>query len=346
MGTRKVCASEDPVWVGLDYHRRRTQVCVVGPAGETLCNRSVPSRVGEIAGVIESFGRARLVAIESCSGSAQLAHELIERAGLPAKLCHPGYAGRMRHNPDKSDLSDARLLAELARVGFLPEVWLAPEPVRDLRSVVQFRAQLVGERKASKVRILALLRERRVGEPEARRWTRAWTAWLREHAPLTPTVRWLIDEQLARLEHALARIRVVERRLAEMTRDDPVVNKLLAMPGVGPVTAWTLRADVGRFDRFATGKQLARYCGLSPRNASSGERVADAGLVKAGRARLRAVLVQAAHRLVRHDARWKALFGSLRERGKPASVAVAAVTNRWVRWLHHHMLDTTRTTTG
>src|SRR5262249_50600075 len=103
--------------------------------------------------------------------------------------------------------------------------------------------------------------------------------------------------------------------------------------GVGPVTAWALRAEVGRFDRFHSGKQLARYCGLSPRNVSSGPRQADAGLIKAGSELLRATLIEAAHRLIRFDTRWGALAARLRAAGKPACVVAAAVANRWVRWL-------------
>ena len=103
------------------------------------------------------------------------------------------------------------------------------------------------------------------------------------------------------------------------------------------MTAVTIRAEVGRFDRFRSGKQLARFCGLSPRNASSGQRQADAGLIKAGSPALRSVLIEAAHRLMRYDDRWKALTTSLIDRGKRKSVVVAAVANRWVRWLHHEM---------
>jgi len=326
------------IWVGLDYHQKTTQVCVVDEHGEVLCNRSVPSEIGRIVQTIERHGCAEVVAIEACTGSAQLAHELIEQAGLAAKLTHPGYVRRMRHNPDKSDLSDARLLAELGRSGFLPEVWLAPEAIRDLRSMVQHRVQLVQQRRQAKVRILAFLRERRIAQPPISRWTKAWMLWL-ETAAFNETVRWIIDGQLEQIKQTNEKIGLVQQRLGEQTAGDPVVQRLLTIPGVGPVTAWILRADIGRFDRFNTGKQLARYCGLSPRNASSGERVADAGLVKAGRSALRAVLIQAAHRLVRHEARWHRLMESLRARGKATCVAIAAVANRWVRWLYYQMID-------
>lgn len=114
--------------------------------------------------------------------------------------------------------------------------------------------------------------------------------------------------------------------------------KLLDLPGVGLVTAVTLRAAIGRFERFDTGKQLARFCGVTPRNASSGNRQADAGLVKAGNPELRTVLVELAHRLISHiEGRWSELARSLLRRGKHKNIIVAAVANRWVRWLHHEL---------
>ena len=103
------------------------------------------------------------------------------------------------------------------------------------------------------------------------------------------------------------------------------------------MTAWTIRAEIGHFDRFRTGKQLARFCGLSPRNASSGQRQADAGLIRAASPALRAVLIEAAHRLVRYDPSWQKFAQRLRTAGKPGSLVAAAVANRWMRRLYPEM---------
>lgn len=111
----------------------------------------------------------------------------------------------------------------------------------------------------------------------------------------------------------------------------------MQQPGVGEVTAWVLRAFIGRFDRFNSGKQLSRYCGLSPRNCSSGSRQSEGGLIKASNCILRATLIQAAHRLVRTVPRWSTLADAMRRRGKPTCVIVAAVANRWMRGMYHAM---------
>jgi transposase len=306
-------------------------------SGKILANRACPNRTEAVVALVAGLGRDVHAAVEACSGSANLADELATKHGWVINLAHPGYVARMKQTPDKTDWADARVIADLVRVGYLPKVWLAPEDVRQLRILTRYRQQLVKDRTAAKLRVTALLRENRVVEPAAKRWNRAWMAWLVTTEGLGSEGRWVVDRLLGEIRDLDASLAEVEGRLAQVTADDAVVAGLLKLPGVGRVTAWTLRAEIGRFDRFSTGKQMARYCGLSPRNASSGQRQADAGLIKAGNEQLRATIIEAAHRLIRYDPRWKGLAATMRQAGKPACVIVAAIGNRWIRWLSHQI---------
>lgn len=324
------------VFVGLDYHQDTIQVCILDPAGHVLSNRPCRNDTTALCQRVAAFGERVFAAVECCTGASSLADELAALPGWSIDLAHPGYVARLKQSPDKTDLQDAHLLADLERVGYLPRVWLAPPALRDLRQLVRYRQQMVSQRRNAKLRIGALLREARVAKPEARPWTKAWLAWVRRVA-LAEQARWVLEQHLRHLEELTRDLQAAEERIAQATAGDAVVQRLRQLKGVGPVTAATLRAEIGRFDRFRTGKQLARFCGLSPRNASSGQRQADAGLVKAGNPELRAVLIELAHRLIRYEVRWAQLGRKLRASGKPGSVAAAAVANRWMRWLHHEM---------
>jgi len=326
------------VFVGLDYHDETVQVCILNAQGEPLANRACANDYQAITDFVRRHGDQVQAAIESCTGAANLAEELVQRAGWSVDLAHPGFVARMKQNPDKTDFHDAHLLADLERVGYLPRVWLAPESVRELRQLVRYRQQLAQRRRNTKLRIRAVLREQRCAAPAGvNPWTRAWCHWLSDGAPLSVQGRWVIEQHLRELGRLAEDLQAVEARLHQVTAVDTEVIRLQAQPGIGPVTAWTLRAEVGRFDRFRSGKQLARFCGLSPKNASSGQRQADAGLIRAANPQLRAVLIEAAHRLGRLDPRWRGLAQRLRAAGKPGSVVAAAVANRWVRWLFHQM---------
>lgn len=334
-GTAKKTAV--PVFVGLDYHTASVPVYALDRAGAVLLNQACDNGWRALRDLVARFGPDARAAIASCSGAADLAEELVTRAGRLVDLAHPGYVARMKADPDKTDYSDARMLADLERVGYLPKVGHAPAEVRELRRLVRYRQQLAGERRNVKLRVGALPRDNRVAAPGGvSPWTAAWVQWLARDAAPSEQTRWVIDRHLARLRALAADIKAAEERLAGATADDPLVRTLLALKGIGLATAATIRAEVGRFDRFRTGKQAARFCGLTPRNASGGQRRADAGLIKAGNPQLRATRTEAAHRLIRYEARWKKPAAGMKARGKAGSLAAAAA-NRRVRWLFHQM---------
>jgi len=330
--------SSIPVFVGLDYHQDSVQVCVLDQEGTTLGNRSLPNDASKIEAFVNRHGVARRMAIEACCGAADMAEELVTQRNQTVLMAHPGYVSRMKRSPDKTDLGDAQLLADLVRVNYLPRVWLAPRAIRELRRLVRHRANLVKQRTNIKLRIRGLLRENRLKCKDANAWTKAWFLWLREHAELSESDRWIAEQHLEQLEYQCRNIAATEARLRQAVKDDALVQKLLSLYGVGLVTAVTIRAEVGRFDRFDTGKQLARFCGVTPRNASSGAKQADAGLIRAGNPALRKVLIELGQRLInRGNTRWTQVAKHLLGRGKPRNVVVAAIANRWVRWLHHEM---------
>lgn len=326
------------VYVGLDYHQDSVQVSVLDEHGKMLANRRCDNSWKVVADEVRRHGGQVQAAIEACCGAANLAEELSTHAAWTISLAHPGFTARMKQNPDKTDYGDARLLADLTRVGYLAKVWLAPEHIRELRKLVRYRQQLVDERRNAKLRVRGLLRDARLRPPEdVNPWTRRWQAWFEQVEGLGQHSRWVAERQLDRIKQLNREIQQVEQRLEEQMAGDAVVDKLRKIKGIGLVTAATLRAEIGSFDRFQSGKQLARFCGLSPRNASSGERQADAGLIKAGNPQLRAVIIEAAHRLIHRLDRWTALATKLRAQGKKTNVVVAAVANRWMRWLYHQM---------
>jgi len=328
---------DSTVFVGLDYHQKSVQVCVMNGAGRVLSNRRCENDVAALLKQVQPFGSRVFAAVESCTGAADLAESLINQGRWSVDLAHPGFVARMKQTPDKHDWGDAKVIADLERVGYLPKVWLAPHAVRELRRLVRYRQQLVDQRRNIRLRVNALLRDQRQLRPPAGAWSKRWLQWLRSETQLSEEGRWIVERWIEQMHGVKQEIHIIEARLTERTADDPIVTKLMQYKGVGPVTAWTLRAEIGRFDRFRTGKQLARFCGLTPRNASSGEKQADAGLIKAGNRQLRAILIEAAHRMIRFDASWNGFVRRLEQRGKHKCVIVAALANRWIRRLFHSM---------
>jgi len=113
--------SKVTVFVGLDYHKDSVQVCVMDRDGTVLMNRSCPNDANTLARLVASHAEGVRAAIEACTAAAALADALVTRHGWDLDLAHPGYVHRMKQGPDKSDYSDARMLADLVRVGYLPK---------------------------------------------------------------------------------------------------------------------------------------------------------------------------------------------------------------------------------
>ena len=333
----------DSCYIGFDYHSTVVQVCVLDGEGNELGNSLVKNSLIEIFEFIDGVADGRLIrgaAVEACCGASSFAEALLRR-DWPIQLAHAGVCARMKQNPDKTDHADAFLLADLCRVGYLPQVWLPPAEIRDLRRLGRHRKNLVEQRRDVKLRVRAMLREERINVPKdvGNVWTKKWLEWVAVTGELCEHSRWVMDELLDDLRRLNDKVKSVEKRMDVATKDDPLVQKLLEIKGVGLVTAVVMRAEIGSFSRFRRGKQLARYCAVTPKNASSGMRQADGGLIKAGNIMLRTLLIETAHRLSRYQPRWKQMKADLVKRGKPASLAAAAIANRWVRRLFWEMKE-------
>jgi len=328
-----------PIFVGLDYSDQVVEVAVLDSQGKVLSNRPLANDGAELDRFVRQFGSSIRAGIECGTGAANLTEELSERFNWSIDMAHSGVVKHMKQNPDKTDFQDARVLGDLVRVGYLPRVWLPPESIRELRRLVRYREELVAQRRQAKQRLRAIVRDARQKPACAttRAWTKAWWVWLEQVAQFGPQSRWVLSQLKGEIERKTADIATVEKRLTEVTGEDVVVNKLLQQRGIGPVTAWTLRAEIGNFERFNNGKQLARYCGVSPCNASSGQRKADAGLIKAASGSLRTVLIETAHRLARLEPRWVEFKAQKKKEGKAGSLIAGAIANRWVRKLYYVM---------
>ena len=170
------------VHAGIDYHDDTIRVCVLNDEGEVLVNRDVNNNPGAVRDLVARYGIPKAIAIEACSGAAEFAEELRKQSQWSVRLAHPGYVRKLKQGPDKTDHGDAWLLADLVRVNYLPEVWLADEQTRQLRRLTHYRQGLAAERKNIKLRIRALpLRRSLIGGCDgcfircSRRKNRLWS---------------------------------------------------------------------------------------------------------------------------------------------------------------------------
>jgi transposase len=142
-------------WVGIDLHRRRSQVAVIDEQGELTLSKRIPTgreTFTELLGDPDSTH----VALEATYGWEWLA-ELLEDGGYDVHLAHPLRTRAIAAARVKTDAVDAKTLAHLLRTGLLPEAYIAPPELRGLRELLRHRVVLTRMRTSVKNRVHALL---------------------------------------------------------------------------------------------------------------------------------------------------------------------------------------------
>jgi transposase len=322
------------VYVGIDVHRKRSQVAVVNQSGEVLTNRNVPNGADAILGVIGGLPAGTPAAFEAAFGWGWLA-ELLEDYGFSPHLVHPLRCKAIASARLKNDKADAAILARLLRAGLLPEAQLAPPAVRQLRALLRHRVQLVRLPTLLRNRIHAMLAGHGRGRPGGC-WTGPGRAWLAA-LDLPAASREVIEDGLALIDALQDPIDRLDREIRQRARSGPRVKVLTQLPGAGPFTALVILAEAGDITGFGPARKLASWAGLTPTVRGS-DRVARYGHIsKQGPVRLRRVLCQAAQTAKRHPDFAASYQAIARRRGK--KIATTAIARKLLARAWHLLAD-------
>jgi transposase len=309
------------VYVGMDVHRKRSQIAALDQHGGQVLNRNLPNDPGELGLLLGRLEPGTPVAFEAAYGWGWLA-DLLEELGLEPHLVHPSRCKAIASARLKNDKVDARTLAHLLRTDLLPEAWIAPPAVRDQRALLRHRVALVQLATTARNRVHAVLADRGI-RVEQRLWSASGRAWLAA-LDLPPVQRVLVDDRLALIDALDPVVARLERDLRARAKPDPRVTALTALPGVGWITAMTLVAEIGDISRFATARKLCAWAGLTPQVRNSDRTVRHGHITKQGSAAVRWVLTEAAQRAKTQPPFTRFYAECVHRRGKQiATVAVA-----------------------
>src|SRR6186997_242480 len=143
-------------FVGIDLHRRRSVIVRTTESGEVLESVRILNDVESLDRVIERAGEDPEVVLEATYGW-YWAVDALQGAGANVHLAHPLGVKAFEYRRVKNDFRDAADLADLLRMGRLPEAWIAPPATRELRELVRYRAKLVADRSRCKAQVHATL---------------------------------------------------------------------------------------------------------------------------------------------------------------------------------------------
>lgn len=281
--------------MGLDQHRAQiTAEWLDTESGELARRRVAPAdRAGVRRFAARFRGEELEVALEATTGWRFVVEEL-QAVGAQVHLAEPAETAARRGTKKraKSDRADARHLRELVMVGRLPESWIPPEHLLELRVRVRLRHTLVDQRREWQQRIQATLYHHGVAP---RSWllgaeARAWLAALE----LPPAAREQITIALALIDAHEAQLAPLDAELRTYAKRQPGCRALMCHYGIGPLTAITILAELGDARRFSSSREAVRYSGLDITVHQSDARRAPGRLSRQGPSALRWALFEAA----------------------------------------------------
>ena len=281
----------DPTTVGVDLAKTVFELALADRHGRVIGRRRLTRR--QFERFLATQPACDLV-MEAC-GTAHFWARTAQTHGhrvtlLPAQYVRP-YVRR-----NKTDRTDAEVLLEAARTGGIKPVAVKTVAQQELLALHRVRDQWMATRTARINALRGFLREHGIGLPRGARAAVAAVPTLLEDAdaPLPGRLRDVLARLVAEIRELEDQVTAVERTLATIATQDPVAPRLMAIPGVGLLTATALLATVGHIHAFPRARRFACWLGLTPSERSSGTRRRLGAISKQGDVYLRCLLTHGA----------------------------------------------------
>jgi transposase len=281
--------------VGVDLHLHRSVIAVIDADGVEQGWVRIDNDPKVLVRECRKAGRGAPVAIEATYGW-YWAVDALQAAGFEVHLAHPyGMKAMRARKRVKTDQRDAYELANLLRLGSLPEAYIAPPELRELRELVRHRQQLVKLATATKAGVRALLAKHgiRIAATDLNGDT-ATEQLAALSLPGTYAIRLAAQRRLMLV--LAEEIAATELEVATRLRHHPGYCQLLGLKGIGPVLGAIFIAEIGDITRFDTAAALCCWSGITPRHYESDKTVRRGHISKEGAKLVRWAAVESVQR--------------------------------------------------
>jgi transposase len=321
---------------GLDVHRKQITFNYVEiETGEVKSGQITPATREHLRHWLSGFpaNQRAAFALEATTGWRFVVEEL-ERAGIEAHLAEPAdtKALRGRKKRAKTDRLDARHLRELLLIGRLPESWIAPSHIQELRTLVRLRKSLVEERTAWQQRIHAQLFHN--GYPQERNLLAKDRRAHLERLELPPSARKMVDHALSMIDHINEELAPIEEELRSYARRQAGCRALMGHYGIGELTSVAILSELGDSRRFSSSRKAVRYAGLDVTVSESDDKRAPGKISRQGAPVLRWAAFEAAQVARRKGSPDHEYYVEAKER-LGSNRACLAIARKLIRRAHH-----------
>jgi transposase len=313
------------LYVGVDWHKRTSTWVAINEEREKVYEKvweCTPQAVQTALSSLPAKPEETKLAIEPVCGWRWMT-DICEEVGIDVRIANTIKLRQIADSGQKTDKNDALTLAELLRADYLPEAYKVPDDIYELRMLVRERAYFISQSTGTKCRIHSVCTAR--GEHN--------TAGQPLHKAGRDTLYTKgsgLYEMFQSLEEINAHVTTLETQIAKTIIGTDTYKILLSIPGIGPVTAAAIYAEVGDFKRFKTSGSLISYAGIYPKERSSGDLKRYGSISKAGSKVLRYSIIEAAMRIRDTDASHNLYthYDAAKKRNKTAKQARIVVAHK------------------
>lgn len=297
------------VSVGIDLHTTQFTVCAITPAGDVLKEgqyQTTDEGYGSFISWCHEVEKEHAVSIDMAietTGSARYFRNMMQQEGFHVIVINTLQFKVVVQSSKKTDWHDAELIARYLSKDMLPECYLCDQETEELRKLLSERSDLITVIVKTKNKIHNMLRGYGIGTTgaqfQSKKKRQQLLNDLEDHKLYTEHAAKTLKMLLSTLSALEEQVNEIELLIDEFIEDDEVVERLETVPGIGKITASTIRAYIGDIDRFETYKQFAAYCGLTPFVRFSNNKGFTGHITKNGPTELRTAMVQAVMGMLR-----------------------------------------------
>ena len=329
---------------GIDLAKKDSQLCILDQKGEVLRQKRFASTALNFEKIALETTENDTIAFEMTTNSFAVARLLMSKTKARVIVSNPMQTKLIASSKNKTDKIDARVLADLARVGYLPEVWLPDSQTESLRRLVSRRNNLVSRRTALKNDVHSILHRNLIDYKTSDLFGVSGLKTL-DSVELPQLEKLLVDDYLDEIGEINLRIgrseEVISAFICADTKLLQQMDLLLTIEGISIVTGSGILSAIGDISRFSAPEKLASYFGLTPSNYQSGELKTFHGrITKQGRAEARWFLGEAAETLIKSPSPMQKLFQRVHKK-KGHNVAKIAVARKMAELIWHILTKNT-----
>jgi len=322
-------------YVALDIHKHYIMVGAVNLRRQWVLKPRKITMSRFRKWVHKNLRQGDAVVLESTSNAWDI-FDLVDPLVSKIVVANPHKVGQIAQARVKTDKLAVEHLLTLLVANIVPEVWVPPHHVRDLRSLVSFRWRVNKQIGMSKNRLQSYIQRFNLTPPEGKLWAKKNAGWW-DQQTFPDLVEFQIQHDLEILAHLEKRKAAIDQKLAELSNTEPWASDavfLMQIPGFGVIFSMIVLSAIGDISRFPSPKKLAGYSGLCSGVHISGEKNQEKPITKAGRKELRWAMVEAAWGAVRSDPYWKAQYKRLKKKKHP-NKAIVAIARRLLVGIWH-----------